>query len=217
MKENISHILDVVWKSLKIIVLVALLLFCAVYFQKKREEYAKKRDISNVTGMVISDMQKIVELSTVKYYEDVIMFDTKYDNFWGKLDTVAVVILKGTATVGFDLAKMKDRDIAFEGDTLVVRLPEPEILDVIINPSDVELFDYAKGWNYDEGMPRLSKMGKARIQRNVKSSGALEKASVSGTKALTDIFGAVCKSPVRVIAGGSPQPTIGIPSSPAGN
>lgn len=216
MKADISKILDIVWKALKIIILVIVVIFCLSFFHRKNDERRRKRDVSNIAGMVVREKNKIIEMSAVKYCEDVIVFDTRYNKMLGKTDTVAVAILKGTATIGFDLAKMKDGDIAFVGDTLFVRLPDPEILDVIINPSDVELFDYKKGWDYDSGMPMMSRRGKDKLVRDAKAGGILERASVSGTRALSEIFGAVCDSPVVVLSGASPQPSFSLPSEPAG-
>lgn len=216
MKADMSKMLDVAWKALKIIILIVVVVFCISFTHKKRTEHRKKRDVSNISSMVVREKNKIIELSAVKYCEDVIVFDTEYNRLAGRMDTVAVVILKGTATVGFDLAKMKEGDIAFDGDTLFVRLPDPEILDVIINPSDVELFDYKKGWDYDSGMPMMSRRGKDKLVRNARATGVLERASISGISAITEIFGAVCDSPVVVISGASPQPTISLPSAPSG-
>lgn len=216
MKADVSKIFDIIVKALKIIILMIVILFCVSFFKRKSEEHLKKRDVSNITSMVVRERNRIIEMSAIKYCEDVIVFDTGYNRMFGRMDTLAVAILKGTATIGFDLAKMKKDDIVFVGDTLVVHLPEPEILDVVINPSDVELFDHKKGWDYDTGMPKMSKRGKDKLVRDAKSGGMMERAAVAGTRTLSEIFGSVCDSPVVVLAGSSPQPGINLPSEPAG-
>lgn len=147
-----------------------------------------RRIAQQITDLVIKDKKKIVELSTIKYYDDIVLFDTKFNDRTWKLDTLAVVIARGTVNVGFDLSDLQEEDVRFSGDTLFVDLGEPVVLDVIINPSDYEIFDSVKDWNDVARLPQVLKRGKSRMASDAARAGVLDKAALSGAATLSQFF-----------------------------
>lgn len=147
-----------------------------------------RRIAQQITDLVINDKKKIVELSTIKYYDDIVLFDTKFNDRTWKLDTLAVVIARGTVNVGFDLSDLQEEDVRFSGDTLFVDLGEPVVLDVIINPSDYEIFDSVKDWNDVARLPQVLKRGKSRMASDAARAGVFDKAALSGAATLSQFF-----------------------------
>lgn len=147
-----------------------------------------RRAASQITDLVIKNKKKIVELSTIKYYDDLVLFDTRLNTRTWKVDTLAVVIARGTVNVGFNLADLQEQDVRFSGDTLYLDLGAPEVLDVVINPSDYEIFDNVKDWNDVARLPQLLQLGKSRMASDAEAAGVFDKAALSGAATLTQFF-----------------------------
>ena len=148
----------------------------------------ERRTVARISDLVIKNKKKIVELSTVKYYDELVLFDTQLNTRTWKVDTLAVVIARGRVNVGFDLSDLQEEDVRFSGDTLFVDLGEPVVLDVIINPSDYEIFDSVKDWNDVARLPQLLKRGKSRMASDAARAGVFDKAALSGAATLSQFF-----------------------------
>lgn len=148
----------------------------------------ERRTEARISDLVIKNKKKIVELSTVKYYDELVLFDTQLNTRTWKVDTLAVVIARGRVNVGFDLSGLQEQDIRMSGDTLYLNLGAPKVLDVIINPGDYEIFDSVKDWNDSSRLPRVLKLGKDRMESDAAASGVFDKAAVSGAKTLSAFF-----------------------------
>lgn len=166
---------------------------------------------ANVCSMIISESRKIAELTTDEYIEDMILFDTEYSNY--RLDTVAVVIARGKVRAGFDISGMRSEDIRIAGDSIFVRVPEPRILDVIINPSDVNIFYSAKDWNSANRLNLLLVKGKAKVTRSAIQSGILDKANDNGVRLLESMLRSSGYDHIEIITSPAPQNDLELPES----
>lgn len=97
------------------------------------------------------------------------------------------VIVKGKVRAGLDLSKVDETCVKISGDTLTLSLPKPEILDVIVNPSDYEIFDRDGKWNDKEIADILSR-AKEAIEENALKNGILPKASSASATQLQSIL-----------------------------
>ena len=173
------------------------------------------------TANVVAEIKKISELTSACYYEEMVLQDKKFskknkaetknniiDLFGlGKEhdDVVAdstmtaeiVIIVHGKVRAGYDLSKMSSSDIAVSGDTLSVKLPQAEVFDVIVNPSDVDIFHSIGEWGDDEVSAILS-TAKEKLERNAMDFGLIEKASVSGKEKLELMFKALGFEVVKI-------------------
>lgn len=148
------------------------------------------------TANVISNIRKIGELTTGYYYEEMVLKDTKADTasiLGVKIhdkDEI-VLIAKGIVRAGFDLSKLSEEDISAKADTLIISLPEAEIFDVILNPSDFETY-YEEGKWSQEALRPVKAAAKEKLKENAVNAGILTKARESaydGIKSLFKSFG----------------------------
>lgn len=124
------------------------------------------------TPTVVKEIKKIAELTTATYVDDVVINDTIVKTRNVSTVNMSSSVLKGeftkskkvedkvhfveiatcTVRVGFDLSKVQDGDVAVTDSALVITLPKAEILDIIMNPSDIKPFyDEKTGeWNDQE-------------------------------------------------------------------
>ena len=116
-----------------------------------RPQDRRKRELEiERTAAVVEEVRRIGELSSAGYYEELVLTD-RDASYLGELKRISginrltgsgdfVIICKGRVRAGFDLTRMQPSDCSVSGDTLRVTLPPVEILDVVINPADYEVF-----------------------------------------------------------------------------
>lgn len=158
-----------------------------------------KRDLSiEKTANVVEEVKKIGEFTTACYYEEVPLRDIRIDTIEreglfgigaGKSfkENEIVLVGKGRVRAGFDLSKVKDGDMNVYGDTLEMKLPQAELFDIIMNPSDFTT-EYEKGtWSHELTKP-LKERAKANLEKNALDYGILQKAKESGLNRLEMLF-----------------------------
>ncbi|NJO01629.1 MAG: DUF4230 domain-containing protein [Bacteroidia bacterium] len=104
----------------------------------------------------------IIEL--VKYrFKDIMEHKIEYD-WWP--DSKAILIISGEAIGCMDLRKIKADDITNLGDTLVIRLPEPEICNYKINHNESRIYD-TQTFSFDESrlLDRAFKEAEKQVRR----------------------------------------------------
>lgn len=168
------------------------------------------------TANVISEIKKISEFTTACFFEEESLEERKYDyketpvykkNETGNLladflgmsktqegivrDSVLVrqiaFIVQGKVRAGFDLSKLSEESMHISGDTLSVKLPDVEIFDVIVNPSDISEFDRIGDWTEDE-INAIIVRAKDVIEKDAVNSGLIKKAQSSGQDKFVSLF-----------------------------
>ena len=151
----------------------------------RRERRARGLEIER-TATVVEQVRRIGELSSAGYYEELVFTD-RDESYLGELKRASglgrltgsgdfVIICKGRVRAGFDLTKLKGSDVSFSGDTLHLILPPVEILDVVLNPADYELFS---GHRTHEETTAILLQAKQRLQANAVRDGILDQAELS--------------------------------------
>ena len=155
------------------------------------------------TPTVISEIKKISEFTSACFYEEIILQEKKnrkvVDNsvgnkiagLFGKKEGLItdeiVIIANGKVRAGFNLKDLADSDIKINGDTLTVNLPEAEIFDVIVNPSNFDIYIEDGTWD-EQKVTDIKNKAVSKIKEDALSDGILVKATNSGVKKLTDMF-----------------------------
>jgi len=147
------------------------------------------------TAMVVEQVRRIGELSSAGYYEELVLTD-RDESYLSELRRASglnrltgnndfVIICKGRVRAGFDLTKVQEADFSVSGDTLRLTLPPVEILDVVLNPADYELF---AGHRTHEQTTGLLLQAKQRLRANAIRDGVLEQAEASAGAQLRNLF-----------------------------
>ena len=93
------------------------------------------------------------------------------------------------------------------GDTVTVRLPEPELFEVILNPSDYEIFVEDGRWSHEE-VVALESRAKETVRRDALSAGLLEKAGESAGAQLDRLLRSLGYREVVVVPHSLPLPVV---------
>ena len=172
-------------------VVLALLLFLLVHVRLRRERTLEIEQ----TATVVDQVRRIGELSCAGFYEELVLTDrdesylaeikraTGLQRWTGSDDFV--IICKGRVRAGFDFSKMDGSDFSISGDTLRLTLPPVEILDVVINPTDYELF--AGHRTHDETVG-IVLQAKQRLRADAVRAGILDQAELSAESTLRRLF-----------------------------
>lgn len=183
----------------KIIVLVTIVtivaggLYLGYYFNLfSFPSFGRKPLTIEKTANVVDEIKKIGELTTACYYEEIAMHDTRVDTtsilgIKRHKKNEVVLIGKGIVRAGFDLAKITEDALHAHGDTLEIRLPDVEVFDVILNPSDFSI-EYEDGTWDNETLKPIKAKAKKQLEANAIASGILKKADESGRKHLKNLF-----------------------------
>ena len=177
--------------------IILLLLLAGVIFLAYKFDLFPKRTLKiDKTVNVVDEVQKIGEFSTACYYEEVVVKNTKSseinNSYLGSLvkadfQDQLVVIARGKVKAGFDLTKLGKDDLIVRHDTISVNLPPVEVFDVIVNPSDYEVYVEDGTWSHDE-MAQLTASGKDQILQDAKNFNILQKAEENGLVKLKELF-----------------------------
>ena len=143
-------------------VLMAVLVLIAAIMLTRGDRRDKQPLTIDDTPVIVTKIRSLGQLTTACYYDEMVLTSSKQNSFsasplgslardsFGKdVDDHLVIIAKGTVRAGVDLMDMTEEDIRFAGDTAWIRLPAPQYLDIIVNPSDFEVF--AETGNPDVG------------------------------------------------------------------
>ena len=115
------------------------------------------------------------------------------------------IISRGKARAGIDLSKLDDDALTLRGDTVWVRLPEPEIFEVILNPSDYEIFVEDGKWSHEE-VVAIERRARDVIRRDALAAGLPEKARESAIKQLDRLLRAFGFREVILVPASLPLP-----------
>lgn len=142
----------------------------------KAAKVAAKTSGSAVAEMANSAAPELVNLAQK---DDVVVDSTKVGTI--------VFIVKSKVRAGFDLSQLGEEDVVVKGDTLSIKLPEAEIFDIIVNPSDWEMF-YREGDWEDAEIRAIQSKAKDAIREDAIAYGLLEKAESCGKEELVSLF-----------------------------
>lgn len=122
-----------------------------------REVFRSKPVMIENTPILIREVRELSQLITVTSFDEVVVDSVKsgplavmkvISGFPGMVDRI-VIVAKGSVQAGTDLRFLTEEDIYVEGDSVAIRLPKAEIIEVIVNPSGFSTFTETGEWSPD--------------------------------------------------------------------
>lgn len=178
------------------------IIFCVAFILLKRDEHKEELTISK-TESIVTEIQKISEYTTMCYFEEIALKYEKSSKMAQKSNELIqkinpnsdsklfedelVMIAKGKVRAGFDLSKVSKEDLVVNNDTLIVIMPKAQIFDIIINPSDFEVYYESGHWDHKD-MVKKEMDAKKVIKKDALDYGILKKAEESGVEKLQTFF-----------------------------
>lgn len=172
------------WVILSLVVLVALCFLLRATGLLRRENPLQHRLKIHDTRTLVTQVRSMSTLVTACYYDEVVQTARKQRsmNAFGAQfplpEDEICIISRGKARAGIDLSRLGDDAFAIRGDTVMVRLPEPEIFEIVLNPSDYEIFVEDGKWSHEE-VVAVESRAKEAIRRDALAAGLLDKARES--------------------------------------
>lgn len=120
------------------------------------------------TSTIVNEIKSIAELYSVCYYDQLVVDSVKVQGtaevvkksmvkyLTGYLaggsitDPKLVLITSAKVFAGFDLGKLDSTDIKVKDSVITIQLPAPQIMDIVMNPSDVSTFIEEGEWSMED-------------------------------------------------------------------
>lgn len=182
------------------VILLAILILCIAWTLAKRSREEKKTLQIAQTATLVDRIKTLGELTTACYYDELVLQESKKnalsytplgvlarESLGQDIDDHLVIIAKGTVRAGVDFLEMSPEDLRFDGDTVFVRLPQARYLDVIINPSDFEIFAESGTWSHDQ-VTRLEQSAQDKLIHGADHYGLKTKAYEGAMDAVTTLL-----------------------------
>ena len=172
-----------------ILVIIAILLLLRLAGSLRGNGAPRRGLKAQDTETIVTQVRAMASLVTASYYDEVVLKASKpkpasaLTRSLPLPDDEICIISHGKARAGIDLSKLADDAFTMHGDTVMVRLPEPELFEVILNPSDYEIFVEDGKWSHEE-VVALESRAKETIRRDALAAGLLDKASESAGRQL---------------------------------
>ena len=164
------------------------------------------------TPVLIKEINEMAQLCTITVFDEVVA-DSAVINMKSAVDMLLpdlsgfanlpvtgkriVIIGKGRVVAGVDLKKLNERSISVEGDSVSLTLPAAEIADVIMNPSDFEIFSETGEWS-SEAVTAVKVKARNKMMERALERGILSKANTRSIVLLENFLRGLGFKKVRV-------------------
>lgn len=150
------------------------------------------------TPIHIESVKRIAEVSAVSYTDEIVVDSVEYyeeiDLSEDWLDAIKMterllyrnvkrrltIIVKGEVRYGFDLQR-NNFSVKKSNDSLILYLPEPEIIEINVSPSGNEIYQEQGNWS-DSEIKKLENRAKKKLVENVETLDLNTKARESASK-----------------------------------
>lgn len=186
----------------RLVPIIALVVLGGVIAALAYLHFRPKEEILEIdkTANVVTEIRKIAELTTACYYEDVILKEKKSsETIGGKvINSVSkkekpivedhiVIVASGNVRAGFNLSKLTEKDVVVEDSVLTVTLPKAEVLEIIVNPSDYDVYIEDGKWSHEQ-VTKVEDQAMTQIRKDAIDDGLLQHAEELGVSKLTELF-----------------------------
>jgi|GEM_PF-2096495 len=143
---------------------------------------------SESVTLILKQIKGIAHLLTESFYDE-IYFDTGIiqTGIFSRNKRLSV-IASGYVKAGFDLSYLGEDDINISERGIRITLPSPQILSLVSNPSDKEIF-YSRGDVTQSDQNRINKIINQILRENAIKNRILERAAVSGKMTVDRFLG----------------------------
>ncbi len=202
-------------------ILLTLLLFAAAWWALSRlkvlpslPELFKEQPVTiEPTGVWVKEIKALAQLVTVSAYDELVADTSRtlLPEIFRVPSVVPRVVLprsilgerqlvivgKTTTHVGINMAALQEQDVQVTGDSIHITLPKAAILDVLLNPSDVDIFIEEGQWENDAIVQLKNKIRNMAAQKVVQK-GLLAQSEQKAQRVFTDFFHAAGFHQVRI-------------------
>lgn len=174
-----------------IMVLVVLVLLNMKWLPSLKNIFRSQPVIIENTPVLIKEINEMAQLCTITVFDEVVA-DSAAIKMKSAVEMLLpdlsgfsnlpvtgkriVIIGKGRIVAGVDLKKLNERSISVEGDSVSLILPAAEITDVIMNPSDFEMFSETGEWS-GEAVTAVKVKARNKMIERALDQGILSKAN----------------------------------------
>jgi hypothetical protein len=146
--------------------------------------------------LLVKEIRGMAELITMTSYDEVVADSVVVDPAALAIRTITgigpdparlVIVARGKVLAGTDLAGLSASDIHREKDSISLGLPAARILDITINPADVETFIETGSWN-EEAFERVKIRAREKMRARALEQGILEKADKRAVMIMEDLL-----------------------------
>ena len=190
---------------LKLVLIVSLigLLGAACYFTLVKMNFlpnpfeAKKAYILE-TPAIVKEIKSIAELYSVCYFDQIIVESVRKEvktvdiilNFFGSKSTTdrkLVLVASAKVFAGYNLSKLDSTAIVLTDSILTIKLPAPQIIDIVMNPTDVTTFIEEGQWSLEE-VKQVKNKAIEMFRKRSFSKGILDDAEKKGKETIELFF-----------------------------
>jgi hypothetical protein len=205
--ENTDPRIKLILLAVKIVTAVVIVMIVGWYLNylgiNIPHPFKARPIVIDKTANVIENIRRLAELTTATYYEDNVTVKEKteeYSLLGVNMDRTneLVLITKGKVRAGFDLSALQKQDIFVDSVSITLKLPQPQLLDIITNPSDFETFEEDGKWSHED-VTSYKNEARAIIEKNALESGILKRAEKSGREKLTAFLQALGFKEVNIL------------------
>ena len=155
------------------------------------------------TANIVEDVRQLAQFTTACFYQESVVRQTKQAEWsngitgdalraiLGKNNTATtdelVLITRGSVRAGFNMAQITDDNIKVLSDTIIIKLPQPEVFDVIINPSDYDVFIENGTWTHEQ-LAEIVTNAQNQMRSEAIANGIYKQARESGEAKLQQLF-----------------------------
>jgi hypothetical protein len=187
-----------------ILIIILLLLIAGWLFTKYKSLpsfssiFKPKPVLIENTPVVVKQIQAIAQLVTISAYEELVADTTVTDTRTINIPLLPAIVLpsptrklviigKSTTNIGIDMQQLHDNDISGTKDSIHIILPAAQILDAIVNPSDVEVFIEEGAWD-NTAVTNLKNKIRYLALSDAMSRGLLAQSERKAVDILTNFF-----------------------------
>ncbi len=184
-----------------IIIIVLFIIQQTNLFPSFKNSFRPKPIVVDKTPILVTQIKSIAQLMTVEAYNEVVVDSTRYAlgippqvfrrmplNPFALLGTSQLVlIVRGNVLAGVDLKTFDKNKIQVRNDSLFVQLPRAAVLEVITNPSDVEIFIEKGSWDANAATVLKVRARNQLVQQAI-AQGALQQADAKARQLVYTFF-----------------------------
>lgn len=151
------------------------------------------KKVQIITGpSIIKEIRSLGELMTKVCYDEVIVDFTQQSegNIIEKTfssPSKLVLIVHGKTYCGIDLRNIDEQSILVNDSSITIKIPPAQIIDVVMNPSDVETFVEKGEWSLGARQALLDK-AKTQLTARAVSKGIIQDSQLAAEMVLTNFF-----------------------------
>jgi Protein of unknown function (DUF4230) len=171
------------------LVLLILLVLTTIYFWEKVRKIMEKEDAMSQTShnIVLKEVVALGKLELVKYHFRDVIEHERIKQFLP--NSKALLIVQGEAIGCIDLTQLQLTDLGETADTLIVRLPEPEICSSKIDHSKSKVYNTDFAFT-DEALlvDEAFKQAETQVQESAIEMGILSETKANANKILKPLI-----------------------------